>query len=302
MQHKTQRLRQALCPIRLSLTLLLLPTAMPPAAAETRLEHRIAQAPSPHQSLGPGGTRVPMHWARNFEQLGNDDLNAQRLDEMRNDVRDCVQSHRQAGFPVKPVEEWPSLLYRNRSDNYVGPEAFITYSHASTYMLNPSDCSLFESEGRNASLRWSGGLCVIDLDEKTTSGNCPKSARSLSQPATGQHSAQGLPKRPPGMPPNPLLPRLTGEVRNVANQICDVATNPLDPDGGTLCYARAEGFAGHGSAPAPKGTPLSIESRSKRGFTYEADIVQMNFTVSQEIFLPHLSGGFTAKPLQGDGR
>lgn len=280
----------------------LLSISMPSAMAGTKLENHIAQAPAPHDSFGPGGPRVPVHWARHMEQLGDNALNAQRLDEMRSHVKDCVRSHQEAGLPVKQLEEWPSRLYRNRADTYVGREASIRYAHSSTYMLNPKDCSLLEGESRWATLKWSEGLCNIDLRDKTTSGNCPKSAKSLSQTSTAQRSVQGVPRMPPGMPANPLLPRLTGEVRTVANQTCDVVTNPLDPDGGTLCYARADGFAGHGLAPAPNGTPLSIEARSKRSFAYEADIVQMNFAVPQDIFLPHLKEGFDARPLQGAKR
>jgi hypothetical protein len=290
--HQCQRVRN------LALSLALFSAGMPWALANTRLERHIAQEPSPHQSLGQSKPQDRVHWARRMEQQGDDTLNQQRLDQMRDDVRSCIRSNQERGQPVKQVEEWPSRQYRNRRDSYVGQQASITYSHTSTYQVNPGDCSLIEGESHGAKLTWSGGLCDVDLKSKTTSGNCPKSLNGLSQPAVGQRSAQGIPR----MPPNPLLPQPTGEVRTVASQTCDVVKNPMDPDGGTLCYARAVGFAGHGLAPAPKGTPLSIESRSKRGFVYEADIVQMNFSVSQDVFVPHLQGGFSARPLQGDKR
>lgn len=285
----------------LGMTFFLFALAVPGAQAGTRLEHRIAQAPAPHQSIGQGGPQVRVHWARSLQQLGDTALNQQRLEEMRASVRECAQGNQAKGLPVKPVEEWPSRLYSNRTDTYVGQEADITYSHASTYMLNPEDCSLMEGGGRNAVLTWSGGLCDIDLDGKTTGGDCPQSIKSLPQQATlRQRSVQGLPRTTPGMRPNPMLPQLTGEVRTVAGQRCDVVTNPLDPDGGTLCFAQAVGFAGHGVAPALHGTPLSIESRSRRGFVYEATEVKMNFGVPPELFVPHLRSGFSARPRQGD--
>lgn len=290
--HQCQRVRS------LALCLALFSAGMPWTLADTRLERHIAQEPSPHQSLGPSKPQDRVHWARRTEQQGDDALNQQRLDQMRDDVRTCIRSNQERGQPVKQIEEWPSRQYRNRRDSYVGQQASITYSHTSTYQVNPSDCSLMEGESHGAKLTWSGGLCDVDLKSKTTSGNCPKSLNGLSQPAVGQRSAQGISR----MPPNPLLPQPTGAVRTVASQTCDVVKNPMDPDGGTLCYARAVGFAGHGLAPAPKGTSLSIESRSKRGFVYEADIVQMNFSVSQDVFVPHLQGGFSARPLQGDKR
>lgn len=287
----------------LGMTMVLLPATMSSALADTRLEQRIAQAEAPHQTLGKAEPRVSVHWARRLEQLGDDALNQRHLEKMREDVRKCAQGNREHGLPVKPVEEWPARTYRVRTDSYIGQAASIVYAHSSTYLVNPQDCSLIEGEGRNMTLRWSGGLCKADLIEKATSGSCPRDLKSLSRPGTpGLRSAQGLPKRPPGMPANPLLPEPTGEARTVADQTCDVVTNPLDPDGGTLCYARAVGFAGHGLAPSPQGTSLPLESRSKRGNVYRADAVQMNFAVSQEVFLPHLKGGFSAKPPQGDMR
>lgn len=286
----------------LALSLTLFSAGMPSALADTRLERHIAQEPSPHQSLGQSKHRERVHWARKMEQLGDDTLNQQRLDQMRDTVQGCIRSNQEHGQPVKRIEEWPSRQYRNRRDSYVGQQASITYSHTSAYMVNPIDCGMTEGESHGAKLTWSGGLCDIDLKSKTTSGNCPTSLNGLSQPAVGQRSIQGVPRMPTGMRPNPLLPQPTGEVRTIASQTCDVVKNPLDPDGGTLCYARAVGFAGHGLAPAPKGTALSIESRSKRGFVYEADIVQMNFAVPQDVFVPHLQGGFSARPLQGDKR
>jgi hypothetical protein len=295
-------LRQCLCARDVALPLVLFTVGMPSALADTRLERHIAQEPPPHQSLAQSKPQERVHWARWMEQLGDDTLNQQRLDQMRDNVQDCIRSNQERGQPVKRIEEWPSRQYRNRRDSYVGQQASITYSHTSTYQVNVVDCSLMEGESHGAKLTWSGGLCDVDLKSKTTSGNCPKGLHALSQPAVGQRSAQGIPRIPPGSGPNPLLPRPTGEVRTVASQTCDVVTNPLDPDGGTVCFARAVGFAGHGLAPVPKGTALSIESRSKRGFVYEADIVQMNFAVPQDIFVPHLQGGFSARPLQGDRR
>lgn len=286
----------------LAVALAVLCAATPWAMAETRLEHDITQEPSPHQSLGRDKPQESVHWARRMEQQGDDALNLQRLDQMRNAVQACILGNQERGQPVKQIQEWPSRQYRNRRDSYVGQKASITYSHTSTYQVHPIDCSLMESEGHGAKLTWSGGLCDVDLKNKTFSGNCPKSLSALSQPAVGQRSVQGVPRMPSGMPANPLLPQPTGEVRTVANQICDVVKNSMDPDGGTLCYARAVGFAGHGLAPAPKGTSLSIESRSKRGFVYEADIVQMNFAASQDVFVPHLLAGFSARPRQGDKR
>lgn len=276
--------------------------AMPWAMADTRLERDITQEPSPHESLGQGEPQERVHWARRMEQQGDDALNQQRLDQMRDTVQACIRGNQERGQPVKQIQEWPSRQYRNRRDSYVGQQASITYSHTSIYQVHPIDCSLMEGEGQGAKLTWSGGLCDIDLMNKTFSGNCPKSLSGLSQPAVGQRSVQGIPRMPSGMPASPLLPQPTGEVRTVANQTCDVVKNPMDPDGGTLCYARAVGFSGHGLAPAPKGTALSIESRSRRGFVYEADIVQMNFSASQKVFVPHLRGGFSARPQQGGRR
>ena len=289
--------------VNLGMAMVLLPATMSWALAETRLEQRIAQAEAPHQALGKAEPRVSVHWARRLEQLGDDALNQRHLETMREDVRKCAQGNREHGLSVKPVKEWPDRTYRVRTDSYVSPDASIVYAHGSTYLLNPEDCSLIEGEGRHITLRWSGGLCKANLIEKTISGNCPGDLKSLSKPGKlGLRSAQGIPKPPPGMPVNPLLPRLTGEARTVADQTCDVVTNPLDPDGGTLCYARAVGFAGHGLAPAPQGTSLPIESRSKRGNVYRADAVQMNFAVSQEVFVPHLKGDFSAKPQHGTMR
>lgn len=104
----------------LGVALALLAASAPWAVADTRLERDIAQEPSPHQSLGQGEPRAQVHWARRMEQQGDDALNQQRLDQMRDDVQTCIKSNQERGQPVKQIHEWPSRQYRNRRDSYVG--------------------------------------------------------------------------------------------------------------------------------------------------------------------------------------
>lgn len=276
------------------LIIAVLMTPTPWAQAETRLEQRIAQAEAPHQALSGAGPHVAVHWVQRFEQLGDEALNRQKLAELRETVRQCIQDKQQYHLPFKPVKELPAMTARTRMDGYLAQNADIQYRHHSEYALNPEDCSLTEAEDFSMGLWWSGGLCDADLIKKTAWGQCPRDLKNLSRPRKGQ-SVQGI---PPELAARPGLPHLTGEVRTVAGQDCDVATDPFVPGHATLCFARAKGFAGFGRALSPKGTPMLLEARSKQGITYRANIVQMNFPVSAQVFVPHLQGGFSIEQVE----
>ncbi|MBC7699449.1 hypothetical protein [Aquabacterium sp.] len=257
--------------------------------AETSLERQIFSEPSPHKGLRSEGRAVAAHWARYVEQVGNEASNQKRMTQLRRAVAECAHSNRESGLPVVEINQWPIRLNSVRVDVYVAVDRVATYSHGVAYVLNPQNCALLEHESLAATVRSLQGVCKVDLLSKAANSSC----------ANGNQRVRRLPLSAvasrPGFSPlavqSPFTPRVTGERRTVAGHTCDVATNPLDPNQGTHCYARGGGFPGHGPRVVADGTALVIESISAEGFVFRADEVVLDMAVSVSIFSPESSAG-----------
>lgn len=259
------------------------------AEAQTALEQRIAAAPSPHRDTQGQGPTVVAHWAKYVEQLGDDEQNQLQMRALREAVDACARSHRETNQPVEPIKAWPTRPTSVRTDIYVAADRSVSYAHGASYAINAQTCSLIENESWTATVQSARGICKVDLMAHTARGACTEAA---ARPFGPTKRPTGLPTgMPPGGTPAQLIPASTGEKHQIAGRACDVATNPLDPDHGTRCYARGARLAGFGPRVAADGTSLVIESRSTHGFVFSADDVALDMAIQSSVLNPQHAPG-----------
>lgn len=253
------------------------------------MERQISSESSPHKGLRAEGPAVAAHWARYIEQVGNQASNEKRLNQLRRGVADCARSNRESGLPVVEVKQWPSRVSSVRTDVYVAFDRVATYSHGVAYALDAQNCSLVEQESLMATVRSLQGVCKVDLLAKLATSTCANTRQAARRPMPSAMAPR--PGSSLSTMPSPLAPHVTGERRTIAGHTCDVASNPLDPDQGTRCYARGGMFPGHGPHVVDDGTALVIESVSKEGFVFKADEASFDMAAPAGIFSPHERAG-----------
>lgn len=260
------------------------------AHADTALERQIFNEPSPHKTLTKEGSSVAVHWARYVERVGDEAVEKQSLIDFRRARAECIEAHHEMGLPVAEIKEWPTRVTSMRTDVYVAADRIATYSHGTGYGINPADCGLLEHEGYIVLMRSVQGACTVDLMARTATHGCAGIAEG-PRPMRKPPVRSWAPVMPMPTVVSALIPQRTGEQRKIAGVKCDVATNPLDADHGTYCYARGGSFPGHGPHVAADGTALVIEATSKNGFVFQAEQASLDMAVSSSIFMPHRAAG-----------
>ncbi|PFH09441.1 hypothetical protein BCF11_1837 [Collimonas sp. PA-H2] len=277
------------------------------AFAETGLERDVLNAPMPHEA-GKGGQEVLVHYVRLQGALQGDPDNAQRLEQLKRDVASCAATKRQANQPVNLPTEWPQQLNGFREDFYASRNFSITYSAAWTYILNPDDCSVADgptlaarSKSRqrgiwtSATLKSSAGLCQIDLVAKTARGQCAMDTHRKARPSQGKNPADMIAqmKRNPAIPASVIaqmeavMPAASGPSKTILG----IACHPEKFLGDTMCVADGGSFA-----PAAK---LVLERSSAKGISLAARQAAQDVRVGENVFAPHLAGGFQVTELGG---
>ncbi|WP_211454813.1 hypothetical protein [Collimonas antrihumi] len=271
-----------------------------PVYAETGLEREILNAPMPHES-GKGGKEVLVHYARLQGALQGDPDNAVRLEQLKRDVASCAATKREANLPVNLPTEWPEHLNGFREDFYATRNFAITYSAAWIYILNPEDCSVADgpalaakSHSRSrglwttATLKSSAGMCQIDLVAKTARGQCAMDVHRNARPSQGKNPADVIAqlKRNPAIPASVItqmeaaMPAASGPSKNILGISCQ----PERLLGDTMCVANGGSFT-----PAAK---LVLERSSAKGISMTAKQAAQDVRVGENVFAPHLAGGF----------
>ena len=276
-------------------------SASMPVAAETAVEREVSNAPMPHEKISLGaGTKV--HMVSLLGYLEGEPSNEKRLAQLKTDVDQCVKSHQQHNLSVKRVEEWPQYLNGLRTDTYSTKNFSITYASGWIYGIHPGDCSLLGGASNiNAKLSSRAGLCTIDLVKKTTKGQCDfelhrKAAPNRSgKPAVPPESFEKLKNDPATAAVftqmqaamQAALPATAGPVKTILGIPCQPYVMPAGLPGDTHCVAK--------SNISEPNKLMVMERTSDKGIKMLARHASTDLNVGENLFTPHLAGGFTAE-------
>lgn len=279
-----------------------------PAGATTEGEKALANSPLPHEQLGAGRNSAKVHWVRLASHLEGPNGNAALLDELKTNVKTCVDAAHLAGRTTRPPQVWPEYVRGGQLDEYDAANRTITYTTSLAYTVDPADCSLEENLRRTAQLASTWGICQIDLDEKTAHGYCDPSGHADAPPVV-----QLAPSAPAARTPaeraalqaalaalekaKMLGPSRTGAHKRIAGVDCDVWTNPADPPDGTLCISGAGSFRRFHAGPSPTGSGMILESTSQVRVSGRALKAQLDATVNAAVFAPYQAGDFKVTQL-----
>ncbi|MDN4059683.1 hypothetical protein QPK31_15765 [Massilia sp. YIM B02769] len=281
--------------VRHALPALLLGCALSPAQAMTAVEKRVDTASAPHLTLGGGGKTMLVHYVQSKDdhRVG---ILASNLADLKQKVAFCVEANRRLGRPVRAPREFPEQVGRTNAFEYSAPNRRILYTvNYSVRMAD--DCSLVETEDREASLSSVKGSCEIDLVRKTAHGVCDRGGHAdavrtpLAPGREQQEKTRAALEADPRMAKQmAVLRRLSanvpasGEKLTIAGLECEVV-NAMGSTSG--CITRAGSFI----------PTVGLEGVSLRGhfggLGTTAVAAKLDMPVNPAIFTPYVNGGFT---------
>jgi hypothetical protein len=275
------------------------------ASATTEGETALINSPLPHEKLGMGKQPVRVHWVRMQGYFEGTQGHAAMLDQLRADVRSCVQAAQLGARQTRPPQVWPSYVHSSQSDTYDAVNRTITYSTTLLYTVNHTDCSLVENRRAVAKLASTMGFCEIDLAAKKAHGVCEATAHA-SAPAVVHVGRQALIAYARAGNANAQVqaalaemeksmqqygPVKTGDRKTIAGIECDVMTHVLGTEG-IACISRGGSFPGWHAGPGSNGSSMELELSSVGGLNARAVKAQLDATVNPAVFAPYLAEGF----------
>lgn len=279
------------------------------AFATTEGETQLANLPLPHEHLGTGANPVQVHWTRLRGYFEDARGHAGMLDELKAQVRSCVQAAQQAGRVSRPPQLWPEYVSILQRDTYDSVNRSISYATTLLYTVNPADCSLVENRRTVATLSSTKGVCEIDLGEKKAHGFCDARAHAAAAPLT----RTGHPVSSAGSIKPPLISRAaqealdkamkqtpgrTGESKIIAGIKCEVWRSAFDPNG-SACLSVGGSFVASHAALWLNGSSMELEIGSTLGLNLRAVKAALDAKVNPAVFAPHLSDGFDLRNAGG---
>jgi hypothetical protein len=280
-----------------------------PAHATTDGETALANSPLPHERLGTGRDSVQVHWVRLRGYFEGTKGHAAMMDELKSDVRNCVQMAQRDGRQTRPPQAWPDYVMVLQRDSYDASNRSISYGTTLLYTVNPSDCNLVENRTTVAQVTSTKGICQIDLATRKAHGACDANTHANAPPLV----------RSPGLAPGPgavpssmaslaaqaaleqaqkLAPGKTGERKTILGIQCDVWRNLLDPTG-TGCLSLGGSFVAAHATFGLTGSSMELEMTSKIGANMRAVKAELDAKVNAAVFAPYLADGFQVTNVGG---
>jgi hypothetical protein len=279
---------------------LILTLAAPLAPAMTAVERQVDAASAPHTALGRTAKPVIVHYVHRKDEYANSPTLRAQLDVLKHAVAVCVEGNRRLGRPAHPPAAFPSQFLRVHNFDYSAPNRNIVYT-VSYGVQMADDCSLLESERRNAVLSSTKGECRIDLVEKKAEGECDARGHADAAPRPRSLTRAQYDATTAALAADPRLAermnavrQLTGlapgaaaaaERMTIAGHVCEVV-QPT-PGGAGACVSKEGSFI---PAAGTEGVILmGIFGPEK----IKAVDVKFDMPVDPAIFTPYLSGGYT---------
>jgi hypothetical protein len=277
--------------------------AASPVHAKTAVEQRVDTAPAPHLALRqggkPGAVPIVIHYAHLKDEFRDSPMGKSHLADLKQKVAFCVATNPRIGRPVRAPAEFPDQFGRANQFDYFAPNRKITY--AVTYSVRMAeDCSLIETEERNATLVSSKGQCKIDLVRKTAQGLCDGGAHAdavayARPPGPGQQekTRAALEADPRLAERMAVLRRLTaatasapagGARRTIAGLACQVQHGTAGIEG---CASKDGSFVPFIDV---EGVTLQYKFGAETMTAVEA---KLDMQADAAIFAPYLTGGYT---------
>ena len=292
-------MKQAISPLALALAL----GPLAPAGAATPAEDTMNQSPMPHAKLGGNGPQVLVHWARLQAAPGANAVWKTQAQALRQDVQRCVAAQTKNGMPVHPPTAWPDHSVSVREDSYGAANRSITYTRGLFYLVNWVDCSLIENKTSSARLVSDAGACVINLIDKTASGECDVQAHAKAAPPrpmqpTAEQKKFAEQARNGGMGPEmaAMFKKMegmnggaTGVRKTIAGLECEVFSHSAQL---SACLATGGSFSLRPDSKVGVLRYLALETTSQ-GFSLQAVDARLDQQVGAAVFAPHLAGGFS---------
>jgi len=288
----------AAAPLALSLALSLAAClASAPAHAATSVERRVDTASAPHLALKPGNKPVTVHYAHLKDDYRDSPGVKSQLDDLKQKVTFCIAANSRLGRPVRAPAEFPEQALRVNEFEYSAPNRRILYTIAYTVRM-AEDCSLVETEERNAVLRSTKGECEIDLVRKTARGVCDARAHAdaaANPPAPGREQMEktraALEADPRLAERMAVLRRLSGAPapaggakRNIAGHACEMVQGMAGIQG---CVSKAGSFI---PTVGVEGVTLQRTVGKESSTAVEA---RLDMKTDPAIFAPYQGGGYT---------
>lgn len=278
-----------------ALLALLLGSVLFPAQAMTDVEKRVDTASAPHLALKAAGKPMLVHFVQSKDDHRGEIL-ASGLADLKQKVAFCVEANRRLGRPVRAPRAFPEQVVRANLFEYSAPNRRITYKVAYNVGM-AEDCSLIETESREASLSSLKGSCEIDLVRKTAHGVCDSKGHAdavrppLAPGREQQEKTRAALEADPRMAKQmAVLRRLSANVPaggaklTIAGLECEVVNAMASTSG---CITRAGSFI----------PTVGIEGVSLLGhwgpLGTTAVEAKLDMGVDPAIFTPYANGGFT---------
>lgn len=278
-----------------ALLALLLGSALPSAQAMTAAEKRVDTASAPHLALQGSGKMMLVHYVQSKDDHRNEIL-ASNLADLKQKVGFCVEANRRLGRPARPPREFPEKVLRANLFEYSAPNRRILYKVSYSVGM-AEDCSLIETEDREASLSSVKGSCQIDLVRKTAHGVCDSKGHAdavrppLAPGREQQEKTRAALEADPRMAKQmAMLRRLSANVPaggaklTIAGLECEVMNAMASTSG---CITRAGSFI----------PTVGIEGVSLQGhwgpLGTTAVAATLDMPAAPAIFTPYLNAGFT---------
>lgn len=274
---------------------LLLGSALSSAQAATAVERRVVTASAPHLALGGAGKTMLVHFVHSKDDHRSAIL-ASGLADLKQKVAFCVEANRRLSRPVRAPRAFPEQVVRANLFEYAAPNRRITYKVGYNVGM-AEDCSLIESESREASLSSVKGSCEIDLVRKTAHGVCDSKGHAdavrtpLAPGREQQEKTRAALEADPRLARQmAVLRRLTANVPSggakmtIAGLECEVMNAMAGTSG---CITRAGSFI----------PTVGIEGVSLQGhwgpLGTTAVEAKLDMAADPAIFTPYVNAGFT---------